>query len=129
MLSSAILLTKTCVLCDSGEAFFNHLFKLEEEPDQKTLQKGFNRGIAFFLPDDYPGADILIPVRTPTSAREMSFLAIQGKNRKGDSRSTELRAETRTSFQKASEALGFNVPFIGLTNGPPWLAKTRPRRS
>lgn len=100
-------------LCDNGKIFFNHFIKLEEKPDTKTLQKGFCRGIAFFLPDNHPGADILVPVRI--SNRKMSFLAIQVKNRKGDSYSAGLREETRTSFQMASEALGFDVPFIGLT--------------
>ena len=100
-------------LCKNGKIFFNHFTKLEEEPDKTTLQKGFYRGIAFFLPDNHPGADILIPLRI--SNRKMSFLAIQVKNRKEDSYSAELRDETRTSFQVASETLGFNVPFIGLT--------------
>lgn len=100
-------------LYDNGKIFFNHFIKLEEEPDTKTLQKGFYRGIAFFLPDNHPGADIFIPVRIYN--RKMSFLAIQVKNRKGDSYSAELREEMRTSFKMASEALGFDVPFIGLT--------------
>lgn len=48
------------------------------------------------------------------SGKKMSFLAFQVKNRKGDSYSVELREETRSSFQMASEASGFN-PFFGLT--------------
>lgn len=71
-----------------------------------------HRGMAFFLPDDHPGAEILVPVWI--SGKKMSFLAFQVKNRKGDSYSAELREETRSSFLMASEASGFNAPFIGL---------------
>lgn len=98
---------------NTGLVFFNHVTKLERVPNEKMLRKAFNRGCAFFLPENIPGADILIPLTVP--GRETTFFAIQVKNRKEDTLSSGLNAEARVSLNDATKALGLSTPSIGMT--------------
>lgn len=65
-------------ICSEGEVFCNHFFKLEEYPTKKTLENVFLRGAGIILPDYFPGADLLIPIKLPGG--KMTFLGIQVKN-------------------------------------------------
>lgn len=96
-----------------GEVFCNHFFKLEEYPTKKTLENAFLRGAGIILPDYFPGADLLVPIKL--SGGKMTFLGIQVKNRVKDMYSGSLRDETIRSFSKAAKTLKPDVPFIGLT--------------
>ena len=48
----------------------------------KASEDAFRRGAAFFLPPNFPGADLLIPIYITVSITRVS--AIQVKNRKND---------------------------------------------
>lgn len=94
-------------LCDNGKIFFNHLTKLEEEPDKKTLQKGFHRGMAFFLPDDHPGADILCGF----PARRCPFWPSKSKTGRGihTQRSSERKRDPPSKWHRRPQD---STPFL-----------------
>lgn len=64
---------------ETGQVFFNHFVKVSKVPDAAKLEETFERGAALFLPDKFPGSDILIPIKVPGS--EMTFCLVQVKNR------------------------------------------------
>lgn len=71
--------TEMALVCSDGKVFCNHFFKIEEDPTSKTLEDAFLRGAGIILPDQFPGADLLVPIRLPE--RQMTFFGIQVKNR------------------------------------------------
>lgn len=77
-------------ICSKGEIFCNHFMKLEDPPCKKTLQIAFQHGVGIILPDNFPGADIVVPIRV---SAKVSFLGIQVKNRKKDAYSSQLRRQ------------------------------------
>lgn len=89
---------------ETGLVFCNHFTKLQEAPDEETLRKGFNRGCAFFLPDNFQGTDILILLGDPQHG--MTFFAIQVENGQSG------RISRRPNVAKG---LGLSTPFIGMT--------------
>lgn len=100
-------------ICFDGQVFCNQFFKQEKYPTKKTLEDAFLRGAGIILPDNFPGADLLIPIKLPGGG--MSFFGIQVKNRVDDLYSGFLKDETIRSFLKAAKALNSDMPFIGLT--------------
>lgn len=74
--------TEMKALWKNGKVFFNHMVKLEKVPNEQTMELGFERGAAFFLPDGFHGADILIPVQV--AGTDMTFFLIQVRNKKYD---------------------------------------------
>lgn len=99
---SKVLQTDTDMraLWQNGRVFFNHMVKLEKVPNEQTLELGFERGAAFFLPDGFRGADILVPIQV--SSMDLTFFLIQVKNRKDDKATASLRCQ-------ASEASHVNA--------------------
>lgn len=110
---TALLDAEMSPICSNGEMFCNHFFKQEEDPTKKTLENAFLHGAGIILPDCFPGADLLIPIKLPDG--KMTFFGIQVKNRVRDSYSCSLKDETIRSFSKAAKTLRPDMPFIGLT--------------
>ena len=98
-------------LWKEGSVFFNHLIKLQDPPSHDTLRLAYNRGAALFLPDRFPGADILIPVKM---SAEMTFCAVQIKNRKNDSLTSGLKNNAVSSLESAVEAMGLSGNYLGI---------------
>lgn len=105
--------TEMALVCSDGKVFCNHFFKIEEDPTSKTLEDAFLRGAGIILPDQFPGANLLVPIRLPE--RQMTFFGIQVKNRARDSYSGSLKEETIRSFSNLSKRLGMTMPFVKLT--------------
>lgn len=100
-------------LWESGMVFFNHLVKLRHPPTLKTLKDAFDRAVAFLLPDGFPGADIIIPVKIP-GLKSMTFCAVQVKNRKHDTFTSGVKTEAMSSLKKAIDALEWSQNHIAL---------------
>lgn len=96
----------------NGLVFCNHFVRLKSALAKGTLKLAFSRGTAMFLPDDFPGADILIPVKYLD--KQMSFFATKVKSKKRDTWK-KLQAETDSSLQDAATALNLSTPYIGMT--------------
>lgn len=111
---------KACVTSDQemdkiwtkGTIFCNHFVRLQYPPDEETLQAGFNRGVGFFTPEKFTGADLLIPIKIAGS--RMTFFAFQVKNRKRDKLSNHLRNELGGELKEAATEIGLNRPYIGM---------------
>ncbi|RMJ24574.1 hypothetical protein PHISP_04561 [Aspergillus sp. HF37] len=102
-------------LWNEGRVFCNHFARLQKRPNEATLTSAFHRGTGLFLPDHFPGADILVPVAITTAEQSrMSFLAIQVKNRKRDTYSKHLANETESSLTRAAQELGLQCQYIGI---------------
>lgn len=101
-------------LWKDGLVFCNHFDRAPSPPDQKTLQKAFRRGCAIFLPNNFIGADILIPVSIG-DGKVVTFIAIQVKNRQNDVMSPGLKMEASSSLDSAVRALEHSEPSIGIT--------------
>jgi hypothetical protein len=62
------------------------------------MRLAYNRGAAFFLPDRFPGADILIQIKV--SALNMAFCAIQVKNRHWNNQDLRFELNDETSSEE-----------------------------
>lgn len=99
-------------LWETGQVFFNHFVKVSKVPDAAKLEETFERGAALFLPDKFPGADILIPIRVPGS--KMTFCLVQVKNRKRDHSTPDLRNKAISALTHAVDELGLSRNHIGV---------------
>ncbi|EEP79269.1 predicted protein [Uncinocarpus reesii 1704] len=100
------------VVWEKGNVFFNHFFRSLEIPSQRTIKAAYRRGAALFLPERFPGADILIPIMLPDG--EMSFVLIQVKNRQHDRMNDTTSCAAVFSIEKAIKALGMTNNHFGL---------------
>ncbi|KAL1982677.1 hypothetical protein VTN96DRAFT_987 [Rasamsonia emersonii] len=100
-------------LWDTGMVFFNHFVRLEGDPNEGTLRQAFNRGAALFLPMNFPGCDILIPILLPEGSK-MTYFVVQVKNRQNDRFTDGLRKESMDSLGKAASELGFAPPHLAM---------------
>ena len=78
-------------LWKSAMVFFNHFANLRNPPTMKASEDAFRRGAAFFLPPNFPGADLLIPIYITVSITRVS--AIQVKNRKNDEFTAPVKSQ------------------------------------
>ncbi|KAK2792157.1 hypothetical protein FQN52_003925 [Onygenales sp. PD_12] len=100
------------VVWEKGNVFFNHFFRSLEIPSQRTIKAAYRRGAALFLPERFPGADILIPIMLPDG--EMSFVLIQVKNRQHDRMNDTTSGAAVFSIEQAIKALGMTNNHFGL---------------
>ncbi|KAK2786799.1 hypothetical protein FQN53_006096 [Emmonsiellopsis sp. PD_33] len=105
--------TEMKVLWESGTVSFSHFVKLNEKPTKETLRLAFNRGAALFLPDRFPGANILIPVRVP-GAEDLSFCLIQVKNSKDDKLTAGLENLATDALADAQKNLFPGTNYLGI---------------
>jgi hypothetical protein len=93
----------------NGVVFFNHFLRLTHDPTENTLQAAFARGAALFVPFNFPGCDLIIPVFT--------FVIIQAKNRRNDSVTAKLiKLEAENRLAAAARRLKISSP------APPHIA-------
>lgn len=97
-------------ICEKGLVFFTHFVKVNNVPNSATLKKIFMRCAALFQPDQFPGVDILVPVKLPYD--QMSFLLVQVKNRKRDRANAGLR--NKATHSDAVKELGLSMNYIGI---------------
>ncbi|KAI5287713.1 hypothetical protein KEM54_005802 [Ascosphaera aggregata] len=105
-------------LWSDGRIYFNHVIRVTSLSDRPLwdIEHAYRRGAALFLPNNFPGADIIIPVLLPN--KTFSYILVQVKNRKADNM-RRCQACTRASIESAAEDLRKNghspkVPYIGL---------------
>ena len=100
-------------LWETGIVYFNHFVKLRKPPTLETLGDAFSRAAAFFLPNDFPGADITIPVKIPGVA-PMTFCAVQVKNRKHDAFTPAVRRDAMSKLGEAVDKLEWSQNHIAI---------------
>ncbi|KAK2813650.1 hypothetical protein FQN50_000048 [Emmonsiellopsis sp. PD_5] len=105
--------TEMKALWESGTVSFSHFVKLNKKPTKETLQLAFNRGAALFLPDWFPGANILIPVRIP-GAEDLSFCLIRVKNSKDDKLTAGLENLATDALADAQKDLFPGANYLGI---------------
>ena len=91
-------------LWHEGLVYFNHVVNLQQAPSHETLANAFNRAAAFFLPPGFPGADIIIPIKTP-GVQTMTFCAVQVKNHKYDTFTSKVQNDAMADLKAATDAL------------------------
>lgn len=101
-------------LWEHGHVFFNHFGRMEEAPSEKILRTAFYRGAAMFTKEMHPGCDIMIPVLLPERGKEMSFIAVQVKNRKKDVLEEGLRNGAQAALRNGLGDLSTSIAHIGL---------------
>ncbi|EFX06381.1 hypothetical protein CMQ_6702 [Grosmannia clavigera kw1407] len=92
--------TTTGNLLKDGAVFFNHIVRASTVPTYEVLEHAYKRGAAVFLPTNFPGMDVAIPIRASEEG-PMALLFIQIKNRKGDSNTPGLRLSMKEDLCKA----------------------------
>ncbi|OJJ43558.1 hypothetical protein ASPZODRAFT_161487 [Penicilliopsis zonata CBS 506.65] len=99
-------------LWQDGQVFFNHFIRAETSPTLPMLHAAYRRGAALFLPERFPGADVLVPIKLPDD--EVTFLVIQVKNRKHDRLTNSLKSQAVSSIDSAVTAMNIPAHHIGL---------------
>lgn len=99
-------------LWEKGLVFFNHFVRTKEYPAEGILERAYERGAAFFPRENFPGIDLIIPIKVPDA--DMTFLAIQVKNRKDDNAHYEIKRNASSSMKKASDKLKWERAHIGI---------------
>lgn len=89
---------------EDGWIFFNHFVRASSTPTADSLELAYKRGAALFLPANFPGMDIAIPIRIRKSGA-LAVLLVQVKNRHGDSPTPGLRMKMVEDLDKASRKL------------------------
>lgn len=64
-------------LWDEGTVSFNRFVRLVDDPDEGTLRRAYDHGVAVFPHSGYKGPDMIVPVFLP-SKDEMSYILVRG---------------------------------------------------
>lgn len=99
-------------LWEGGLVFFNHFVRAKEDLTESMLEKAYERGAAIFLRENFPGVDLVIPIKGPDGG--MTFLGVQVKNRKDDNERRGIQQEAASSMKAATDKLRWTKPHIGL---------------
>lgn len=103
-------------LWDGGLVFFNHFVRAKRDPQgdlvEGVLERAYERGAAVFLRDNFPGIDLIIPIMVPDG--DMTFLAVQVKNRKDDNARSEIKNTASWSMKRATDKLNWKRAHIGI---------------
>lgn len=89
---------------ENGMVFYNHFIRIPHIPTIDDLATAYRQGAAIFLPANFPGMDIAIPVNMGYG-KDFSVLLIQVKNRKADSPTSGLRQALTGDLKKTRKAL------------------------
>lgn len=87
-----------------SHGLLNHFVNRRFPTTLETLKHAFNRGAAFFLPAEFPGADLIIPIQIP-GLEMMTFCAIQIRNRQRDTFNLSIKFKAVSHLKKAVNAL------------------------
>jgi hypothetical protein len=83
--------------------FFNHVVRVSSSPTQRVVEEAYCRGAALLLPGQFPGTDVLIPMRTETG--DIGAILVQIKNRRSDKLTSSLKVSFKHDMKAAIEGL------------------------
>ncbi|EFW99291.1 hypothetical protein CMQ_5712 [Grosmannia clavigera kw1407] len=89
---------------ENGMIFYNHFVRTSHIPTMDDLALAYRQGAALFLPTNFPGMDIAIPICMGDD-EDLAILLIQVKNRQADSPTDGLRRALTEDLEKARKAL------------------------
>ncbi|KAI5307048.1 hypothetical protein KEM56_005329 [Ascosphaera pollenicola] len=96
------------MLWEKGLVLCNHFVRLYKEPTSIHLHAMFARGAGIILPANYPGIDLIMPIRfTDGDVTNMSCIAVQVKSKARDSANPAVvRSEAKDSLKAAGTICG-----------------------
>ncbi|KAI5284198.1 hypothetical protein KEM54_001528 [Ascosphaera aggregata] len=101
------------MISPSAQLLCNHFVRIYETPTVERISDMATRGAAVILPPHFPGADLLIPVRSSDPEWKPAPILVQIKNRADDVLTPGRKNSVRESLDRAASTLGMTT-YYGL---------------